>query len=270
MASTQQRQIVARLRRQTQQVQQAWQQIQNTPGRVPDRLSKVGVFNVVLEADHLGNATRLRRHKIPVEFGDHWLYWSSPSLGTEYLAFQREHYTQTRIVLEQDSINLTYHAFERLWQRTGRGIPVTEYKMNLGLGNIDPWLRLWLGAVDSPLANPGEQAWRSDIPLPYRGGLLLGDVRLGEGNLVMDTQGIQFHHRCLKFCANTFVSEDLLTDSQRQIYTAVVQRDWDTAQALVARQTWVIQCQDLVTAHQTYQQEIDELAQSLDRSVERI
>lgn len=258
--NTQQRQLLARNRRRREQVQQRWQQLHNT--RSTQHFSSLGIYNVVMEEDHVGNAERLRLSRTPVEFGDHWLTWSAPD-GRTFVARQQEIVRANRegqiisITYRSDHINFDLHSIQRLWQRTGQGLPEQDYPVNLDIPGITDYFgNLGACITQSPLLESGEWAIRQDIPLPYRGGLFLGSVRVGEGSITITSQGVKASPHQLKYCAHTYVAGHQLTESQRKVRDLILQGDLRQARQQVQSRTWLIEAFDPRQQHQTWQQQI--------------
>lgn len=272
--NTQQRQELARVRRQRTKIQEAWQRLQNTANRVDPKFAHLGLFNVVKEDDHLANADRFRHKKEPVLFGNHWLHWNT-SHNTVFLAHQQELVKRDslgrviQVIYQEDSINYTPHAIERLWQRSSRGI-AEDYEPNLGLGDIANYLRRFNTIADSPLLNAGEVALRTDIPLPFRNGLFLGSVRLGEGSMLLESSGVGFSGRRLKFCAHTWVASDQLSSDQRTVRDLLVAQQWEDAADFIEHSVWNMEAFDFVEENQNFTQAVIDHHNNLDRSVFRI
>lgn len=271
--NTQQRQQMSRIRREQQRVQQSWQLLQHSDRGIDPIFNRLALFNTVKELDHLSNVERMRHHKTPIVFGDHWLHWLNPQ-GHWYVAHQREQISRDRlgaierIVYRQDNINLTTHAIERLWQRSGQGI--AEYQDNFGLGDITPYLSQFSVITSSALLDPNQMAVRTDIPLPYRQGLFLGSVAFGEGSMSFDSKGVKFSKHTHKYCAMTWIAPEQLKPNQQVIRDALLAGQWNQAADLVKQEVWMIEAFDPVELTQNFNQELAKLWQNPDTSVERI
>lgn len=250
MASTQKRQQLAKQQRIQAKFERKHNQIYNqTPQGY--NWAKVGVFNVRIEAEQVANCERLRKGLPIVKFGTHWNTWRHD--GNDFLQIQREVFeydSQKQITgfkYISDNITWSVHSLERLWQRYGVGLG-SETEYNLGIRDLDKYLKY----INDGRAHMvmGEMAIRSDVVVPYNGGLLLGIIKTGEtefgirrkankcytwhetnGSLPNPYSGsLTIHHR---FCAMTWISWDQARDEQRAVAEHLISGDWLLAAQLM-------------------------------------
>lgn len=246
MASSKQRQQLAKQRKTQEKFERKHNQILN---QTPEgyNWAKVGMFNVRIEAEQVANCERLRKGLPVVKFGTHWNTWRHD--GHDYLQIQRETLecdSQKQITgfkYISDNITWTTHCLERLWERNGFGLG-SEVEYNLGIANLDKYL----GYINDgkPSRVLGEIAIRSDVVVPFLGGLLLGIIKTGEIEFGMRRKGKKCHlwvedngaltcpytgtktthHR---FTALTWIALDKARDEQQAVAELLSAGDWLSA-----------------------------------------
>lgn len=244
MASTKQRQLLAKQQKLQTKFEKKHNQIVNA-SPVGYNWAKVGIFNVRIEAEQVANCERLRRGLPIVKFGTHWGSWRH--MDKDFLQIQHEtikYDNQNNIIgfkYTSDNISWTPHCLERLWERNGFGLG-SEVEHNLGIDNLDKYLTYINDGKASLVL--GEIAIRSDIVVPFLGGLLLGIVKTGEiefgiqrkgkkchfwgnnGSWISPSIGMPAVHR---FCAQTWIPLDLARDDQRQVAELLSAGLWQSA-----------------------------------------
>jgi hypothetical protein len=222
MSSTKQRQELARIRKQQLKAQQAWTLRSNQADYIAHEWAHCGLFDIIPEEESIAQGLRFRQDKTPVVFGNHFMSWRT----TDNLlaCYQEESIIkdeQGRITAA-DSLNWTPHAIQRLWERDGIGIRAANYVSNLGIECLDEYLDLVRASAKTVLTEAGQYALRTDLIVPYRGGALLGSIRLGEGTVTYTATDVKFNKHQKRFCSHTWVSPEQLHDSQRAVCEAIL------------------------------------------------
>jgi hypothetical protein len=248
MSSTQQRQELAKIRRQQVKAQQEWIARSNRPDYIDPEWARVGLFDVIPEAEQIANGDRLLKGRTPVVYGNHFFSWRAH----DYLfaAYQEETILRdamNRIVgftYTSDNLHWTPHAIERLWQRYGEGITAKNYQANLGLAQLESYIKQLRGLAKSSLLDDNQQALRTDLIVPYRDGALLGSVRLGESQFGYKNNKPFCGGRTLHFCAHTWISGEQMRPEQRQVCQAILANDIDQAVQLMNKNDFRIEALD--------------------------
>ena len=196
--------------------------------------AKYGVFNTRHEMEASANSIRLTKNKPILPLGDHWKFWDFQ--GRDLIAYDTETILTdgqgiTDLIYQGDSITFTLHSLEQMYVRGGFSIE-KNYQPNLGL---DPeMLKTYLTSMYNHSFEPvlGSMAARSDIILPFRGGALLGNVRLGETYHIRRVNGKYYMLRLpmpKKFRAETWINKALLRPDQSAVCDALLSGDAEQA-----------------------------------------
>lgn len=267
MSSTQKRQELARIRRQQLKAQQAWQARSHQANYIPHAWARAGMFDVIPEEESIAQGIRFRQGKTPVVFGNHFMTWQDHTGGC-LAAYQEEIAVKNSLGQIQsacyraDSVDWTPHAVERLWQRDGLGIRAATYVPNLGLKCLDQYLNLVRPSAKTELNEAGHYILRTDLVVPFRGGALLGSIRLGEGDITYHVnKPPEFVEHTLKFVAHTWISQEQLRDSQQAICEALLGNMPELAADLMNKYDFRLEAIDVQELAQEYVTSLSQVEQ---------
>ena len=271
MSSTKQRQELARIRKQQLKAQQAWRLRSNKTDYLEYEWAHSGLFDVIPEEESIAQGLRFRQGKTPVVFGNHFMSWRTTD---NLLACYQEETIikdgQGRIVsatYKTDSLNWTPHAIQRLWERDGLGIKAASYVPNLGIECLDEYLDLVRASAKTELTEVGQYALRTDLIVPFRGGALLGSIRLGEGTVAYTATDVKFNKHQKRFCAHTWVSPEQLRDSQQAVCEAILGRMPQLAADLMNKYDFRLEAVDVLTLDKQFAKAIAQVAVRAERMV---
>ena len=199
--------------------------------------AKYGVFNTRHEMEGSANVERARKNKPIYPLGEHWKFWTQED--RDLIAYDREIILSdnqgiTDIIYDTDNITFTLHTLEQMYVRGGFSIE-KNYQRNLGLDSnlLKTYLSNMYHSFEKVL---GETAVRSDIILPFRGGALLGNVRLGEDFHIQRQRGQYYlvpKPMTKVFRAETWITKSMLRRDQSAVCDAWLAGDIDQAVKLM-------------------------------------